>query len=530
MNSVRDVDKNANAPVELDIRELLRPEAYPHPVEAIELRETHISWVVRTGAFAYKIKKPVKLAFIDASTLQRRHFLCEQELRLNRRLAPAIYIDVVPVARSGGRLVVGGTGPAIDYAVRMHQFAASDELPALLERDAVTIEQLTALGDTLAQFHLRAPVAPRKHAPQRTERMYDSVLGNLAQLLTHLDSPQPAGQLGRLVDWTHERADSLEPTLQQREQSGFVRECHGDLHAANIVRLKERLVPFDCIEFDPNLRWIDVMSDIAFLVMDLASHNRADLAFVLLSRYLEVTGDYEGLRVLPFYAVYRALVRAKVDALMIENVPARAAEFRNRLQQRLTAAQAWTTPAPPRLILMHGPSGSGKSWLSAQLVPLLHAVRIRSDLERKRLAGIDVDEPAGARVREGIYASEFSHRTYARLADCAESCLHAGLSVIVDAAFLDVTDRRLLRTLAARLKVSCAIVSCESDPITLSQRVDERARERKDVSDATLAVLDAQLRGIQPFEPAEESCVIHIDTAEPHAVQRVTNAIRDRYN
>lgn len=509
----------------LDIRELMRPEAYTHPVGAIELRETHISWVLRTGSFAYKIKKPVELDFIDASTLERRHFFCQEELRLNRRLAPQLYLDVVPIVQTQAGLLVGGRGPVVDYAVRMHQFAESDELPALLEREDVDAAELAVLGETLAQFHRAAAVAPPQRVPERTQQMYDSVLGNLAQLLAHLDSPQPAAQLNRLVDFTHDRADVLEPIFQMREQGGFVRECHGDLHAANIVRLQDRLVPFDCIEFDPHLRWIDTMSDIAFLVMDLASHGRADLACALLSRYLEVTGDYDGLRVLPFYAVYRALVRAKVDALMMEKVPDRASEFRARLQQRLNAAHAWTAPESPQLVLMHGASGSGKSWLSGQLVPALSAVRVRSDLERKRLAGIEAAQPAAARVREGIYTPQFSHRTYGRLLDCAESCLRAGISVIVDAAFLDATDRRLFRNLAARLKVACTIVSCEADPITLAQRVAERSQARTDASDATLSVLDTQLREIQPFEAAEQSCVIHADTGEPHVVQRVADEI-----
>jgi uncharacterized protein len=511
-----------------DIRELLRPEAFMHGVEAIELRETHISWVVRTGPFAYKIKKPVKLDFIDAASRQRRLFLCEEELRLNRRLAPQLYLDVVPIVRTRGELRVNGRGQVVEYAVRMHQFAASEELPALLEREDVDSAQIAALGEMLARFHMEAPVAPPKRAPERTQRMYDSVLGNLAQLLVHLDSPQPAGQLGHLVDWTHDRADALEPLFQMREQSSFVRECHGDLHVANIVRLDKRLVPFDCIEFDPDLRWIDVISDIAFLAMDLASHSRADLAFALLSRYLEVTGDYDGLRLLPFYAVYRALVRAKVDALMIESVPARAAEFRDRLQQRLRAAASWSNPARPFLVLMHGPSGSGKSWLSAQLVPALRAVRVRSDLERKRLAGIGTAESAIAEVRAGIYTAEFSHRTYGRLADCAESCLRSGLNVILDAAFLDATDRRLLRSLATLLRIPYVIVSCEADPITLSQRVDDRARQRKDASDATLSVLDTQLRNIQPFEPAEEPRVVHVDTGEPYDLPTVTDQILTR--
>lgn len=512
----------------LAIQDLLKPEAFPHAVTRIELRETHISWVVLTGPFAYKIKKPVKFDFIDASTLERRRHYCDEELRLNRRLAPQLYVDVVAITRTKGRAIVGGDGPVLEYAVRMQQFAASDELPELLARNAAGVDEFTALGELLAQFHLGAAAAPPTAAPKKTEQMYDSVLGNLAQLITHLGSLEPAANLGRLVDWTHDAARALESVFQTREKSGFVRECHGDLHAANIVRSRHRLVPFDCIEFDSRLRWIDVMNDISFLVMDLLSHQRGDLAFVLLSRYLEVTGDYDGARVLPFYAVYRALVRAKVDAMTAEQVPARALEFRNRLQQRIRAAARWMTPRQPTMILMHGASGSGKSWLSERLVHQVQAIRIRSDLERKRLAGLGAQQSATAGVRQGIYSPQFSHRTYGRLADCAENCLRAGFSVIVDAGFLDTADRQLFRALATRLGTPCVIVSCQADPMALAARVLERSARREGPSDATLSVLDTQLREIQPFEASEQPCVVPVDTNEPDAVQRVAAAIAAR--
>jgi uncharacterized protein len=280
----------------LSIQELLKAEAFAHAVTRIELRETHISWVVLTGPYAYKVKKPVKFDFIDASTLERRRQLCEEELRLNRRLAPDLYIGVVAITRDDGRCVVGGGGKAVEYALQMHQFDAGAELPQLLAHCAVSPAEIAALGESLARFHLQAAKAPACDVPQKTEQMYDSVLGNLAQLLTHLGPFAPASELGPLVDWTHDNAHDLEPTFQMRERGGFVREGHGDLHAANIARWRDRLVAFDCIEFDPKLRWIDVMNDVAFLVMDLVSRQRADLAFVLLSRYLEVTGDYEGPR------------------------------------------------------------------------------------------------------------------------------------------------------------------------------------------------------------------------------------------
>jgi aminoglycoside phosphotransferase family enzyme/predicted kinase len=510
------------------LQALSTPAAYPHATANIELRETHVSWVILTGSCAYKVKKPLKLDFIDASTLERRRHLCQEELRLNLRFAPELYLDVVPITAAEGGAKIGGDGAVIDYAVRMHQFSAADELPSLLRRDAVHPQQLSALGELLATFHLKAEVAPRQSAPARTEKLFQAVFGNLAQLLVHLHGVDASPRLNSLIDWTHDSAQALEPVFRSREQAGFVRECHGDLHAANVVRLGDRLAPFDCIEFNPDLRWIDVIDDIAFLVMDLVSHERSDLALALLSRYLEVTGDYEGLRVLPFCAVYRALVRAKIDALTIETVPARADEFRQRLQQRIRAASQWTQRATPALILMHGASGSGKSWMSARLVPELHAVRIRSDLERKRLAGLDAHRAAPAAVGEGIYTPEFSHRTYARLAECAEHSLNARLNTIVDASFLQPADRMMFRSLARRMGIPCYIVSCQADPLTLAQRLEERSATRTDPSDADLSVLDAQLREFAPFEAAERSSVIAVDTGEPHAVQWVASDIRSR--
>lgn len=509
----------------LRIDELLRADAFPHPIEHFEVRETHISWVILTGPFAYKIKKPVKLEFLDCSTLETRRRLCEEELRLNRRYAADLYLDVVPIVRLEDRVLVDAIGPAIEYAVRMKQFDPASELLALLKANDVSVNEVLALAELLADFHLRAPIARGTGMHPKTQQMYDAVLGNLAQLIEHLEQFERPVALGQLIDWTHDNARALEASFQLREDSGCIRECHGDLHAANIVRWQGRLIPFDCIEFDPQLRWIDVMDDLSFLVMDLVSRQRIDLAFALLSRYLEVTGDYDGVPLLRFYAVYRALVRAKVDALAAEQLPQRACELRDRLFQRIRTAAGWIAPRHPILILMHGPSGSGKTWLSERLVAPLAAIRVRSDLERKRLAGIEPHLSAAAGLRQGIYSAEFSHRTYGRLADCAESCLRAGFDTLVDATFLDVADRDLFRHLAVRLRAACVIVSCQGDPATLAGRLMERSRVRKDASDADLAVLDAQLRTILPFSANEQRHVIAIDTGDPNALQRVVASV-----
>ncbi len=511
-----------------DPQELLRAAAFPHPVGDLSVRETHISWVILTGPFAYKIKKPVRFEFLDCSTLAQRHHFCKEELRLNSRLAPELYLDIVPVTRDDRGLKIGGDGTVVEYAVRMKQFAGTAELPQLLQAQQITREEVLELAELLARFHLHAPVARPATEPARTQQTLDAVLGNISQLLAQSESLQAAPSLRTLSGWCHEQAVALEPVLAARERDGFVRECHGDLHAGNIVRYGTRLLPFDGIEFDASLRWIDVMNDLAFLIMDLASRGRRDLALTVLSRYLEVTGDYHGVRLLPFYCVYRALVRAKIDGLLSSQQPRRAREFQARLAHRVQAALEWTQAPPCTLILMHGPSGSGKSRLSAQLAATVPAIRIRSDVERKRLGGIDPDEPAPAAPQQGIYSSSFNHRTYARLADCAERCLRAGFNVIIDAAFLDETDRAAFCSLARQLHAGFLIVACQADAITLADRILQRGREHTDPSDASLAVLDHQLRSLQPFAASEQPHVICVDTAQDADIKNLIAAVASR--
>ncbi|MEQ1579297.1 MAG: AAA family ATPase [Steroidobacteraceae bacterium] len=506
--------------IEFDISELLHAAAFPHPTVAIALRETHISWVILSGPYAYKIKKPVKADFIDATTLELRRFYCEEELRLNGRLAPEIYLDVVPITRTNGRLTVGGPGPAVEYAVRMRQFPPEEELPALLAANAVSVTDIVSLGSLLAGFHLSLPSAPWNGRFDATAKMLETVFGNLGQLNADLERAGSAAHLGRLIDWTGHTAEALEGHFQERERNGFIRECHGDLHLANIVRIAGRLIPFDCIEFDAGLRFIDVINDVAFLFMDLMSHDRPDLAFAMLSCYLETTGDYEGVRLLPFYAVYRALVRAKVDAYAALKMPARAKEYRQRLQQRLRTTASLTDPPQPALVIMHGVSGSGKSWLSERLVPALPALRIRSDLERKRMTGT-LGQSGRADVGQGIYTPGLSHRVYAHLADSAEICLRAGCNVIVDAAFLHAADRELFQGMATRLRTRFLIVACEADTEALAARVAERARVGQDPSDATAAVLAEQLKNLAAFSPQEQPHVVRVRTVDGDAVPSV---------
>jgi aminoglycoside phosphotransferase family enzyme/predicted kinase len=511
------------------IADMLTPCAYRHPVNRMRLCETNISWVVLTGLYAYKIKKNVCFDFIDASTLAKRHHLCEEELRLNRRLSPALYQDVVPITREPGGLRVDGEGVIVDYAVRMRQFEASQELSALLDHRDVDQRELADLGLRLARFHEDATAATFEGNFPRTAQLHDAVLGNLATLLCHLDGVAALPELGYLIDWTHDYLRDSLPQLRMREQRGAIRECHGDLHARNIARWEGQLLPFDCLEFDPKLRWIDVMNDAAFLVMDLTAHGRKDLAAAFLNAYLERTGDYDGVRHLPFYSVYRALVRAMVDSLAVEGDAARRREFQVRLRKRVKAAAEYATQPTPTLFIMHGPSGSGKSWLSERLALSLGAVRIRSDVERKRLGGaVSMSGGGRAGFEEGLYEPAMSHRTYAHLLECAESCLRGGMNTIVDAAFLKKEHRRLFRDLAARQGFGFIILSCEADSTALTKRVRERAEARVGPSDAGLDVLEHQLKSQERLDADEQFRAIEVETTQPLACEKAVVAISDR--
>ncbi|MBS0388705.1 MAG: AAA family ATPase, partial [Proteobacteria bacterium] len=389
---------------EFDVRDLLRPEAYPHEVAGLRLVETHISWVLLTGPYAYKIKKPVRFDFLDASSAERREQLCHDEIRLNRRFAPELYLDVVPILRRDGHLWIGGTGMVCDHAVRMRQFDPAQQLDLRIQSGDVTAADLGGFALELARFHAAAAAASGEGACGSPETLRRHIMDNLPPLRACLQSPQQREQLEALQRWLDAALERLWHSVGSRLGSGRVRECHGDLHAGNIVRWRGRWLPFDCIEFDPQLRWIDAMNDVAFLYADLCRLGRGDLACVFLSRYLEESGDYDGVRLLPLYAVYRALVRAKVEALGLPAATGVDAGRERRLADWLATALRLTQPRDLTLVIMHGVTGSGKSLLSEALVPVLGAVRIRSDLERKRLEGVPAAVQRNQRVDSGSYS------------------------------------------------------------------------------------------------------------------------------
>lgn len=486
----------------LDLRALQQPDAYRHPVTQVRLLETHISWVLLTGAYAYKIKKPVSLGFLDYSTLARRRQACLDELRLNRRFAPELYLEVVPITGTPERPVIGGDGEAIEYAVRMREFPQDAQLDRRLAAGRLGPADLDALAETIAAFHgAAAPAAPdTPHG--RPEAVRAPVHDTLAFLHGGATGTARAA-ITALSAWTTATEAALAPLMTWRRAAGRVREVHGDLHLANLVQLPSGIAAFDCIEFSESLRWLDVINDLAFTTMDLAFRGRRDLAFRLLNRYLEITGDYEGVRLLPYYEVYRALVRAKVAAIRAAELDgeARVAALRQRDDHLRFAAERTRTGAP-LLILMHGVTGSGKSWLSERLVPLLPAVRVRSDVERRRLHGIPPGQGSDSALDAGIYAPAASALTYTRLVEVARAILRAGEAVLVDAAFLRRSDRQAFRRLARELGARYAIVACSAPVLELERRI--AARGSGDASEGSTAVLARQLAKGEALDADEQ--------------------------
>jgi len=491
------------------VEALKNPASWPHPVTDVTVVETHASWVFLTGEFAYKIKKPVDFGFLDFSTLEKRLHCCREELRLNRRLAPELYLEVVSLAGSPPR--VGGDGEAVEYAVKMRQFDVDCGFDRLAGRGALDPARLDEAAAVLARFHDEAEQAGPDSDFATPEVVTRQVLENFEQMAPYLGERAPGRQarFDSVADWSREACRTHRERFAARLADGFVRECHGDLHLRNIVWWRERVVPFDCIEFNPALRWIDVMSEIAFLTMDLDDHDLSGLSRRLLDGYLAWSGDFGGLGLLRFYQAYRAMVRAKVASLELAQRDRPDAAGVAALEAYLDLASRYTRPLNPRLVIAHGLSGSGKTYVSQRLLEAAPLVRLRSDVERKRLFGLTPLESSGSAQDAGIYTVEATNRTYDRLARLAGGLLDDGWPVLVDAAFLERSRRERFQALAEDRDVPFTIMHCEAEMDVQRERV---ARRTGDASEADLAVLDAQRGSAQPLEAKERDRVISVDT------------------
>jgi hypothetical protein len=512
------------------IERLRDPRRYPHRAEHVEVVETHISWVLLAGDYAYKLKKPLDLGFLDFSTADKRLAACLEEVRLNRRLAPEIYLDVTAITGSAEAPRIGGGVNVVDYAVRMVRFDRAQELDRLLAEGRLPVERIDELARLVAGFHAAIPAADPSGEYGTPEAALANPLANFEHLEALEHGADDVARVAALREWTLATHAKLAPLFRERLASGFVRECHGDLHLANMVLHEDRVVVFDCIEFNPALRWIDVMAEIAFTVMDLRHRGRPDFAQRFLNGYLEATGDYGGLRLLPFYLVYRAMVRAKVAAIRAAQEKDPAARDRDQADFRahVALAEAFAAPGARALAITMGASGSGKSFLAAKLVDSGAWIRIRSDVERKRLAGVAAPERSHSDVGQGLYAADVTGRTYARLAELARAVIEAGLPVIVDATFLARIQREAFSGLARELGVPFVIVVPETPVTVMRERVIAREQGGADASEATPVVLERQLASAEPLAAGELARAVRVDTSRANDAAELAIRIQER--
>lgn len=497
---------------------------FDHPVDDITVLQTHISYVLLTGPFAYKIKKAVTLPFLDFSTLDDRKHYCEEELRINRRLAPELYLGVVAVTGTPQAPRMNGDGRAIEYAVKMVQFPDADRLDRVADRGELTSVQIKTLARMIAGFHAGVSIAEPNTPFADSVRLRREVMDNFDSLSAQALPEAVMPLLEDIRSWSARSLVDLGGQFRARKRSGMVRECHGDMHLANIALLNDTLTIFDALEFNENFRWIDVQSELAFLAMDLEYRGLEGLAWLLLSVYLESSGDYAGLRVFRHYKVYRAMVRAKVAALRAGQCDARTAKARHshaELMSHLRLAEASLAErARPPLIILHGLSGSGKSRLAERLLQVLGAVCVRSDVERQRL------------VREGViradtrYSSDDVDRTYRALAGHARTIVECGYPAIVDATFLKHHHRLRFLELARELGAAFVIVSLDAPTAVLEARVVQRQASARDASEATLEVLRQQRESLDALDAEERKVAIAVSSECDADVRALARRIR----
>jgi len=475
----------------------------------VRLIETHVSWVLLAGPLAYKLKKPVRLGFLDFTSLAERRRCCAEELRINRRFAPDLYLDVVEVRRGPRGPSFDGDGELVDVAVRMRRFADGALWSERLAAGSLGAAQVDAFARRLAAAHGTAPVAPVDSgfgSPALRARVAEGVVAAIDAWQNGHPARVPEWPVARA--WLREEVARLDRHWQERRRAGAVRECQGDLHLANVVEQGDEAFAFDALEFAAELRWIDPLDDLAFLVMDLLANGRRDLGFRLLDVYLEESGDYEGVPALRFFLVSRALVRAEVAALRSGGADDAADGAALRYLQ---LACALAGGADARLAVTCGLPGSGKTFVSQSLAEAVGAVRVRSDVERKRLFGVASLESSRDRVPGGIYGAAATELTYARLLAVARAVLRAGWPTLVDAAFLRRAERDRFRALAATCAAPFTILHCRADRAVLRERIAARRARGDDASEADLDVLERLAPNAEALDADELASTIDCD-------------------
>jgi aminoglycoside phosphotransferase family enzyme/predicted kinase len=502
------------------IAALQDPALFPHAVDGFKVIETHISWVLLTGPYAYKIKKPMNFGFLDFSKLSARAHFCAEELRLNQRLTNDLYLQVVPITGSVEAPQLGGSGEPIEYALQMRQFAQDNLLSTLQANGELTHHHIDALAEQIARFHEQAPRVPGDHPQGTPETVMAPVLQNFEQIRPFLSDKADLIQLDALQAWAQANFERLQPMLIARKQDGYIRECHGDIHLGNATLIDGQVVIFDCIEFNEPFRFTDVYADIAFLAMDLEDRGLKSLSRRFISQYLEYTGDYHGLQLLNFYKAYRALVRAKVAlfGLGADATGVQRASVLRTYRNYANLAESYSAIPSRFLAITHGVSAVGKSRVALRMVEALGAIRLRSDVERKRLFA----------TGEALYSEPANVQTYQRLHNLADVVLQAGLPVVCDGTYLKQAQRTEAAHVAETTGVPFLILDCHAPDAVIGAWLKQRQSEGADPSDATLEVIEAQQASREALTVEETLLTRRVETNQSGSLDDLVKQIRAR--
>lgn len=507
---------------------------YPHRPDEVRLVQTHISYVLLAGGEVYKVKKPVRYSFLDFSTLELRHRFCHEEVRLNRRLAPGIYRGVVAVCEdpSGFRLGAEHDPAALEYAVHMKRLPEGRMLDRLLERGQVSREMLEQLAATLVRFHREANADDAVGAngdPAAVSRLLED---NFTGARNFRGETIAAPDDDAIKAFVRSFLNEQQELLRRRQAERRIRDGHGDLHTEHVC-FADPLVIYDCIEFNPKFRHMDVAAEIAFLVMDMTYHGHEELAAYFAARYASIAGDRELLRLLPFYACYRAYVRGKVDSLksVEEEVdPADRAAARESARRHFALAYRYTWAYKPALVVFGGLSGTGKSSLARALRDRTGFRLVSSDVVRKELAGLPATARAAGPYDAGIYTPEMNARTYAALLERAASELSGGRGVILDATFSRREGRIHAREIARRQAKPFLLVECRCPEEVIRERIEDRARRGGDSSDADWRIYVEQKKQFEPYDDRDEGDRLVLETNRPaeDLTRRIEDVLRKR--
>ena len=511
---------------------LCNPSAYDHEVRDLSVMETHISWIILTGDYAYKIKKPIHYSFVDFSTLEKREFYCHEEIRLNSRLAPDIYLGVAAISGDLEHPTFKGFGKPIEFAVRMRQFPQQDMLSHLSSQNLLLKKHIIGLAKEVSDFHSQIEIVPKDGEFGTPDSIHYWTKENFNQIESKLNNKDDLALVENIKEWSEHEYSKIHKKLKERKNLGFVRECHGDMHLGNMVLMGGKVTIFDCIDFNDQLRWIDVMSEVAFVVMDLYERKHPEFAYQFMSSYLQHTGDYKGLTVFAYYFVYRAIVRAKVAILRATQnnlTNQQKQEINYEFKSYLRMAKQYIERKNNLMIITYGLSGSGKSTYAELLVGSIGAMQVRSDIERKRLYGYSALEDTSSSINENIYSAQSSNETYKHLAKIAEYIIGAGHSVIVDACFLKKEQRDMFRSLASELQVPFILLEFKASVDALRQRIKARTDEKgKDPSEAGIDVLNYQIQNYLPLEEEEKAYTLTISTEDEVKVDSLVVAINSK--